>query len=84
MKIFIFGFLGGWLGIMAVIAALALVVSAFSKKKEQKTTNGEEYARRFEEEMAQTTPEKPIKKHMRNPFALSQDEIEETLKDTKQ
>ena len=32
----------------------------------------------FEEEMKESTPEKPIKKFFRNPYVLSGDEIEET------
>lgn len=81
---FVFGFLGGWLSIMAVIAVTALIVSKLSGKGEQEKISGEEYARRFEEELNEKTPEKPIKKHLRNPFYMSQDEIDETLKGEKQ
>ena len=71
-----------WLGIMALIGLALFITQRFRKTDEEKTVSGEEYAKRFEEEMNETTPEKPIKKFFRNPYVLSSDEIEETKERT--
>ncbi len=76
------GFLLLWVGIMALIGLTLYVTQHFRKKDEEKKVTPEEYAKNFEEEMAETTPEKPIKKFFRNPYVLSQDEIKETKEDT--
>ena len=71
-----------WLGIMALIGLALFITQRFRKTDEEKTVSGEEYAKRFEEEMNEPTPEKPIKKFFRNPYVLSSDEIEETKERT--
>ncbi len=67
-----------WVGIMALIGLALFTTQKFRKKDEEKGISGEEYAKQFEKDMAEPTPEKPIKKFFRNPYVLSQDEIEET------
>ncbi len=80
---YILYFLGGWLGIMAIIGLAVVITYLFGKNKSGKKESPQEYARRFEEELAEKTPEKPINKALRNPFFMSQDEIDETLKGEK-
>ncbi len=77
-------FLGVWLGIMAIIGLAVVITSLFGKNKSNEKVNPQDYARRFEEELSGKTPEKPIKKALRNPFVMSQDEIDETLDTEKQ
>ena len=67
-----------WLLLMGLIWLALVLTGKFFGKKNAKTVNPEEYAKKFEEEMAETTPEKPIKKFFRNPYVLSNEEIEET------
>ncbi len=71
-----------WLGAMALIGGALLITQRFRKKDEEKTVSPEEYAKKFEEEMQETTPEKPIKKFFRNPYVLSKDEVRETKEKT--
>lgn len=71
-----------WLGVMALIGGALYLTQRFRKKDEEKSINAEEYAKNFEEALAETTPEKPIKEKYRNPFFLSQDEIRETKEKT--
>ena len=67
-----------WLLLMGLIWLALVLTGKFFGKKNAKTVNPEEYAKKFEEEMAETTPEKPIKKFFRNPYVLSNEEIAET------
>ena len=67
-----------WLLLMGLIWLALVLTGKFFGKKDAKTVNPEEYAKKFEEEMAETTPEKPIKKFFRNPYVLSNEEIVET------
>ena len=67
-----------WLLLMGLIWLALVLTGKFFGKKNAKPVNPEEYAKKFEEEMAETTPEKPIKKFFRNPYVLSNEEIEET------
>ena len=67
-----------WLLLMGLIWLALVLTGKFFGKKNAKTVNPEEYAKKFEEEMAETTPEKPIKKFFRNPYVLSNEEIRET------
>lgn len=67
-----------WLGAMALIGGALLLTQRFRKKDAEQTVNPEDYAKKFEEEMREPTPEKPIKKFFRNPYVLSGDEIRET------
>ena len=67
-----------WLLLMGLIWLALVLTGKFFGKKNTKTVNPEEYAKKFEEEMAETTPEKPIKKFFRNPYVLSNEEIAET------
>ena len=67
-----------WLILMALIGLALYLTGKFFGKKDGGTVNPEEYAKKFEEEMKESTPEKPIKKFFRNPYVLSGDEIEET------
>ena len=69
-----------WLLLMGLIGLALVLTGKFFGKKNAKTVNPEEYAKKFEEEMAETTPEKPIKKFFRNPYVLSNAEVEETKK----
>ena len=71
-----------WLGAMALIGGALLLTQRFRKKDDEKTVSGEEYAKKFEEELSEPTPEKPIKKFFRNPYVLSGDEIRETKDST--
>ncbi|MBQ1187111.1 MAG: hypothetical protein II342_03665 [Clostridia bacterium] len=77
-------FIALWLGVMVLIGIALAITQRFRKTDEEKTVSAEEYAKKFEEEMAKPTPEKPIKKFFRNPYVLSNDEIKETKEDTKQ
>ena len=77
-----FGFALLWFGIMALIGLALFITQRFRKTDDEKMIGGEEYAKKFEEEMAETTPEKPIKKFFRNPYVLSNDEIAETKEET--
>lgn len=67
-----------WIGIMALIGLALFITQKFRKPEEETKMSGEEYAKKFEEEMAEPTPEKPIKKFFRNPYVLSDEEIAET------
>ena len=67
-----------WLLLMGLIWLALVLTGKFFGKKDAKTVNPEEYAKNFEKELAETTPEKPIKKFFRNPYVLSNDEIAET------
>ena len=71
-----------WIGIMALIGLALFITQKFRKPEEETKISGEEYAKKFEEEMAEPTPEKPIKKFLRNPYVLSTDEIKETKEET--
>lgn len=71
-----------WLGAMALIGGALLLTQRFRKKDAEQTVNPEDYAKNFEEEMREPTPEKPIKKFFRNPYVLSGDEIRETKDST--
>ena len=71
-----------WIGIMALIGLALFITQKFRKPEEETKMSGEEYAKKFEEEMAEPTPEKPIKKFFRNPYVLSNDEIKETKEKT--
>lgn len=71
-----------WVGIMAAIGGALFVTSFFRKKEEETPVDPKEYQEKFEEEMAEKTPEKPIKKAFRNPYVLSDDEIRETEEKT--
>ena len=71
-----------WLLLMGLIWLALVLTGKFFGKKNAKTVNPEEYAKKFEEEMAETTPEKPIKKFFRNPYVLSNEEIAETKEET--
>ena len=75
-------FLALWLGLMALIYIALQITQRFRKKESEQTVDSKEYAEKFEEEMAETTPEKPIKKFFRNPYVLSDDEIRETREKT--
>ncbi|MBO5852413.1 MAG: hypothetical protein J6Q74_01215 [Clostridia bacterium] len=75
-------FVALWLGVMVLIGLALALTARFDKKGNDETVNGEEYAKKFEEEMAEPTPEKPIKKFFRNPYVLSDDEIRETREKT--
>ena len=75
-------FLGGWVGAMALIGICLYITGKFFRKGGEETVNPEEYAKKFEEEMNELTPEKPIKEKHRNPFVLSSDEIKETKEET--
>lgn len=67
-----------WIGIMALIGGALWITQKFRKKDAETTVDPKEYAEKFEAELKETTPEKPIKKQFRNPFYLSPDEIRET------
>ena len=67
-----------WLLLMGLIWLALVLTGKFFGKKDAKTVNPEEYAKNFEKELAETTPEKPIKKFFRNPYVLSNEEIVET------
>ena len=67
-----------WISIMALIGLALFITQKFRKPEDETKVSGEEYAKKFEEEMAEATPEKPIKKIFRNPYVLSNEEIEET------
>lgn len=71
-----------WIGIMALIGGALWLTQKFRKKDEETTVDPKAYAESFEEEQNALTPEKPIKKHFRNPFYLSPDEIKETKEQT--
>lgn len=71
-----------WVGIMALIGLALAITQKFRKKDEEKMLSGEEYAKQFEEELNEPTPEKPIKKFFRNPYVLSNDEVKETKEKT--
>ena len=66
-----------WIGIMALIGLALFITQKFRKPEEETKMSGEEYAKKFEEEMSEPTPEKPIKKFFRNPYVLSNDEVKE-------
>lgn len=67
-----------WVGIMALIGLALFITQKFRKPEEETKMSGEEYAKNFEKELNEATPEKPIKKIFRNPYVLSNEEIEET------
>lgn len=67
-----------WLLLMGLIGLALWLTGKLFGKKDAKTVNPEEYAKKFEEDLAEATPEKPIKKFFRNPYVLSSDEIKET------
>jgi hypothetical protein len=69
---------------MAAIFVALLVTSFFRKKGEDKTVDPKAYKEEFEAQMAEKTPEKPIKKAFRNPYVLSDDELRETREKTEQ
>ena len=71
-----------WIGIMALIGLALFITQKFRKPEEETKMSGEEYAKKFEEEIAEATPEKPIKKFLRNPYVLSSDEVRETKEET--
>ena len=71
-----------WLGLMAAIFGALFVTSLFRKKENETLVDPKEYEERFEAQMAEKTPEKPIKKTFRNPYVLSDDEIRETKEKT--
>ena len=71
-----------WIGIMALIGLALFITQKFRKPEEETKMSGEEYAKKFEEEIAEATPEKPIKKFFRNPYVLSDEEIIETKEGT--
>ncbi len=71
-----------WVGIMALIGLALFITQKFRKPEEERKMSGEEYAKKFEEEMNAPTPEKSIKKFFRNPYVLSNDEIKETKEKT--
>lgn len=71
-------FVACWIGVMALIGGALWITQKFRKKDEETTVDPKAYAEKFEEELNETTPEKPIKKQFRNPFYLSPDEIKET------
>ena len=75
-------FVALWIGLMALIG-LALWVTGKFRKSDNAMVDPKEYAENFEKEIAEPTPEKPIKKQFRNPFYLSPDEIKETKDSTK-
>ena len=75
-------FVALWLGVMALIGLALALTRRFRKTDNEETVSGEEYAKNFEKEMKEPTPEKPIKKFFRNPYVLSQDEIKETKENT--
>ena len=79
-----FSFAVTWLILMGLVGLCLWITGRFFGKKDGKTISGEEYAKRFEEEMNEPTPEKPIKKFFRNPYVLSDDEIKETKEETKE
>ena len=76
-------FVAIWIGIMAAIGGALLVTSLFRKKEEETPVDPREYEEEFEAQMAEKTPEKPIKKMFRNPYVLSDDEVRETEQATK-
>ncbi len=78
-----FSFAACWIGIMALIGLALWLTQKFRKKDDETTVSPEEYAKDFEKELQEATPEKPIKKQFRNPFYLSPDEIKETKEQTK-
>ncbi len=78
------GFVAVWIGLMVLIGLALLVTRLFRKKEEETTIDPKEYAEKMEAELNEKTPEKPIKKHFRNPFVLSSDEVEETKKQTEE
>ena len=59
-----------WIGIMALIGLALFITQKFRKPEEETKISGEEYAKKFEDEMAEPTPENPIKKFLRNPYVL--------------
>ena len=67
-----------WLGITVLIGIALWITGKFRTKDDKTSVDPREYAENFEKELAESTPEKPIKKQFRNPFYLSTDEIEET------
>ena len=67
-----------WLLLMGLIGLALWLTGKLFGKKDAKTVNPEEYAKNFEKELAEPTPEKPIKKFFRNPYVLSKEEIAET------
>lgn len=71
-------FIAMWIGLMALIGVALAVTRLFRKKEEETSVDPKEYAEKMEAELSEPTPEKPIKKGWRNPFVLSQDEIDET------
>ena len=71
-----------WLLLMGLIGLALWLTGKLFGKKDAKTVNPEEYAENFEKELAEPTPEKPIKKFFRNPYVLSNDEIAETKEET--
>ena len=73
-----FSFAAVWLFMMALIGLCLYITGKFFRKDDGKTVSPQEYAEKFEEELTETTPEKPIKKFFRNPYVLSKEEIQET------
>ena len=74
----VLSFFALWIGVMALIGLALFITQKFRKPEDEEKISGEEYAKKFEEEMSEPTPEKPIKKFFRNPYVLSDDEIKET------
>ena len=72
-----------WLLLMGLIGLALWLTGKLFGKKDAKTVNPEEYAKNFEKELAEPTPEKPIKKFFRNPYVLSGEEIRETSEKVK-
>lgn len=75
-------FVAAWIGLMVLIGVALFITGLFRKKGDNSTVNPEEYAEKFEKELAEKPESKPIKKAFRNPFCLSEDEIEETRRST--
>ena len=71
-----------WLGVMAIIFVALLLAKKFGNKDSEATVDPKEYAENFEAQFENTADEKPIKKNLRSPFFLSNDEINETLEQT--
>ena len=78
------GFGAMWIGLMALIGLALMITALFRKKDNETLVNPKEYAEKMEADLAEKTPEKPIKKKFRNPFVLSPDEIAETKESTEQ
>lgn len=77
-------FIVTWLGLMAIIGVALLITQKFRKKDEEKSVDAKQYAEDFEANLQEKTAEKPIKKEFRNPFYLSEDEKNETKRQTEE